>query len=47
MKTKFIAMVLSCMDPRRLQTSVNKFLKTKKLPGKYSAFTIVGTKRLT
>ncbi len=41
MRTKFEAMVLSCMDPR-FQSSVNKFLKEKKLTHKYSAFTIAG-----
>ena len=34
-------MVLSCMDPR-FQPKVYKYLKTKKLTGKYSAFTIAG-----
>ena len=38
---KYEAMVLSCMDPR-FQTKVYKYLKTKKLTGKYSAFTIAG-----
>jgi carbonic anhydrase len=41
MKNKFEAMVLSCMDPR-FQSSVNKFLKEKKLTNKYSAFIIAG-----
>jgi len=35
------AMVLSCMDPR-FQPKVYKYLKAKKLTGKYSAFTIAG-----
>ena len=38
---KYEAMVLSCMDPR-FQPKVYKYLKTKKLTGKYSAFTIAG-----
>ena len=38
---KYEAMVLSCMDPR-FQTKVYKYLKKKKLTGKYSAFTIAG-----
>ena len=38
---KYQAMVLSCMDPR-FQPKVYKYLKTKKLTGKYSAFTIAG-----
>ena len=38
---KYEAMVLSCMDPR-FQPKVFKYLKTKKLTGKYSAFTIAG-----
>ena len=42
MNNKFEAMVLSCMDPR-FQSSVNKFLKSKKLIDKYSAFTIAGS----
>ncbi|MDA7824102.1 carbonic anhydrase [Candidatus Pelagibacter sp.] len=41
MNTKIEAMVLSCMDPR-FQSSVNKFLKQKKLASKYSSFTIAG-----
>ena len=41
MKSKFKAMVLSCMDPR-FQHSVHNHLKKKKLTGKYSAFTIAG-----
>jgi len=35
------AMVLSCMDPR-FQAKVFKYLKSKKLTGKYSSFTIAG-----
>ena len=38
---KYEAMVLSCMDPR-FQPKVYKYLKGKKLTGKYSAFTIAG-----
>ena len=38
---KYEAMVLSCMDPR-FQTKVYKYLKKKKLTGKYSSFTIAG-----
>ena len=38
---KYEAMVLSCMDPR-FQPKVYKYLKTKKLTGKYSSFTIAG-----
>ena len=41
MKSKFKAMVLSCMDPR-FQHLVQNHLKKKKLIGKYSAFTIAG-----
>ena len=41
MKSKFKAMVLSCMDPR-FQHLVHNHLKKKKLIGKYSAFTIAG-----
>ena len=41
MKSKFEAMVLSCMDPR-FQHLVHNHLKKKKLTGKYSAFTIAG-----
>ena len=36
---KYEAMVLSCIDPR-FQTKVYKYLKNKKLIGKYSSFTI-------
>ena len=35
-------MVLSCIDPR-FQPVVYKYLKKKKLSGKYSAFTIAGS----
>ena len=38
---KYEAMVLSCMDPR-FQSKVYKYLKKKKLTGKYSSFTIAG-----
>ena len=41
MKSKFKAMVLSCMDPR-FQHLVQNHFKKKKLIGKYSAFTIAG-----
>ena len=41
MKSKFKAMVLSCMDPR-FQQLVDNHLKKKKLTGKFSAFTIAG-----
>ena len=41
MKSKFKAMVLSCMDPR-FQHLVHNQLNKKKLTGKYSAFTIAG-----
>ena len=42
---KYEAMVLSCMDPR-FQPKVYKYLKTKKLTGKYSAFTIAGAAKI-
>ena len=35
-------MVLSCIDPR-FQTIIYKYLKKKKLTGKYSSFTIAGS----
>ena len=38
---KYKAMVLSCIDPR-FQSKVFKYLKNKKLSGKYSSFTIAG-----
>jgi len=38
---KYEAMVLSCIDPR-FQPKVYKYLKEKKLIGKYSSFTIAG-----
>ena len=41
MKSKFKAMVLSCIDPR-FQHLIHDHLKKKKLTGKYSAFTIAG-----
>ena len=41
MKSKYNAMVLSCMDPR-FQHLVYNHLNKKKLIGKYSAFTIAG-----
>ena len=41
MKSKYKAMVLSCIDPR-FQKPVNNYLKKKKLTGKFSAFTIAG-----
>jgi carbonic anhydrase len=42
MKSKFKAMVLSCIDPR-FQVPVFKFIKKKNLIGKYSSFTIAGS----
>ena len=39
---KYEAMVLSCMDPR-FQQKVYRYLKGKKLTGKYSSFTIAGS----
>ena len=42
MKSKFKAMVLSCIDPR-FQHLVHNHLKKKRLIGKYSAFTIAGS----
>ena len=41
MKSKFKAMVLSCIDPR-FQHLVSNYLKKKKITGKNSAFTIAG-----
>ena len=41
MKSKYKAMVLSCMDPR-FQLPVFKFIKKKNLISKYSSFTIAG-----
>ncbi len=41
MKSRFKAMVLSCIDPR-FQPLVFKYLKKKELNGKYSSFTIAG-----
>ena len=41
MKKKFKAMVLSCIDPR-FQNLIYNYLKTKKMIGRYSAFTIAG-----
>jgi carbonic anhydrase len=41
MKSKYKAMVLSCIDPR-FQYLVYNYLKKKKLTRKYSAFTIAG-----
>ena len=41
MKSKYKAMVLSCMDPR-FQHLVHNYLKKQKLSRKYSAFTIAG-----
>ena len=38
---KYEAMVLSCIDPR-FQSKVYKYLKSKKLTGNYSSFTIAG-----
>ena len=42
MKSKYKAMVLSCMDPR-FQLLVFKFMKKKNLIGKHSSFTIAGS----
>ena len=42
MKSNYKAMVLSCIDPR-FQPIVYNYLKKKKLTGKYSSFTIVGS----
>ena len=41
MKKDYKAMVLSCIDPR-FQSRTYKYLKNKKLIGKYSSFTIAG-----
>ncbi len=41
MKSKYKAIVLSCIDPR-FQPIVYNYLKKKKLNGKYSLFTIAG-----
>ena len=41
LEKKYQAMVLSCIDPR-FQPKVYKYLKDKKLNGKYSTFTIAG-----
>ncbi len=41
MRKKFKAMVLSCIDPR-FQSKVHRYLKKRKLIGKYSSFTIAG-----
>ncbi len=41
MKSKFKAMVLSCIDPR-FQQLVYNYLKKKNLTKKYSSFTIAG-----
>jgi len=41
-KSKYKAMVLSCMDPR-FQPIIFNYLKKKKLNGKYSSFTIAGS----
>ena len=41
MKSNYKAMVLSCIDPR-FQPIVFKYLKKKKISGKYSSFTIAG-----
>ena len=46
MSKKYEAMVLSCMDPR-FQKPVHKYLKEKKLTGKFSAFTTVSYTHLT
>ena len=41
MKSKYKAMVLSCIDPR-FQLPVFKFIKKKNLVSKHSSFTIAG-----
>ena len=41
MNEKYQAMILSCIDPR-FQPIVFKYLKKKRLTGKYSSFTIAG-----
>ena len=41
MKSKYKAMVLSCIDPR-FQSKVFNYLKQRKLTGKYSLFNIAG-----
>tara|TARA_B100000941_G_scaffold288478_1_gene265454 strand:+ start:761 stop:1177 length:417 start_codon:yes stop_codon:yes gene_type:complete len=41
MNEKYKAMILSCIDPR-FQPIVFKYLKKKRLTGKYSSFTIAG-----
>ena len=41
MRSKYKAMVLSCIDPR-FQPIVYNYLKKKKLKGRYSSFTIAG-----
>ena len=42
MKFNYKAMVLSCIDPR-FQPIVFKYLKKKKISGKYSSFTVAGS----
>ena len=42
MESNYKAIVLSCIDPR-FQPIVYKYLKDKKLTGKYSSFTIAGS----
>ena len=42
MRSHYKAMVLSCIDPR-FQPIVFKYLKKKKLTGKYSSFIIAGS----
>ena len=42
MKSSYKAMVLSCIDPR-FQPIIYKYLRKKKLIGKYSSFTIAGS----
>ena len=42
MKSNYKAMILSCIDPR-FQPIVYRYLKRKKLNGKYSSFTIAGS----
>ena len=42
MKSNYEALVLSCIDPR-FQPIIYKYLKKRKLNGKYSSFTIAGS----
>ena len=42
MGKKYKAMILSCIDPR-FQSKVFRYLKKRKLSGKYSCFTVAGS----